>query len=235
MELSKDLSIETIGFKHLKALHELEQKKWSIGAATIALLNERIANSPNFSWGVFNKSGEALASCFVMGTQHAKVLNSKNWFESTDNGTASSHDPQAKIWFGISLSGEEPQAVDLLLKEVTYRLLCQGIRAVYLGAPTAGLHKWKEKHHLENIESYVFHDPLISYYCRLGFKIVKVMPNYFPHSGAEDYAVLLRLSNPFYLLAPLIRRVKKDFLINLMNKHKYNFFLQKRLNKKRAS
>ncbi len=226
-----NLEVRQLTFKDLRSLEALEIKKWGQNGASLNLLNSRIANSPNFSWAVFDDKNEALASCFVMGSSHEKILNSKSWFESTDNGTAKTHDSEAKVWFGISLSGDHPPAVDLLLKEVCANLFRQGVQSVYLGAPIPGYSFWKEFNPKGSVEDYVhsfkivrrkkiYRDPLINYYCQLGFKIVKVLPDYFPHEKSDDFGVLIRLDNPLAKLAPILRQLNKSTLHWILNRYK---------------
>ena len=203
--------------RDVPALRRLEIEKWRTEGATEDLLAERIRNTPGLSWGAFEQDGLARASCFIMGAQRADILAARSWAEITAQGTAATHDPRARFWFGISLSSEDARDLAAVLIEVSMAMLRRGIRAVYLGSPLPGFRRWKVANPEGTVDAYVhgtlaggskYHaDPALQYYLGLGFKIVQTLPDYFPHEASMNYGVVLRFDNRLWWLSRLFRLV----------------------------
>lgn len=220
----KYVSTRTLAFQDIPMLRALEIEKWGKEAATLNMLNQRIANAPGYSWGAFDIYGKKiLASCFVMGVPAEKILASKSWYEVTNDGLAEAHDQNSKTWFGISLSGSQPRAVRNVLANVLCKMLLEGVKEVYLGSPIPGFHEWKKNNQNQNADDYIqtwkttgkrskHIDPLLEYYTHLGFQIVCAKPDYFPHTESDNYGVLIKYKNPIWFLSSIIRLVPRSFL-----------------------
>lgn len=204
-------------------LRALELEKWGPQGASEAALAARIERTPGFCWGTFDSSGRALASLFVMGVQRERVLASRSWFETTDEGTARSHDPTATHWFGISLSSRSSSGASEVILQAVAEILHRGIREVYLGAPVPGFGRWLRRNPGGTIDAYVKlqsakgppsanTDPLLYFYLKLGFRVVQALPNYFPSPESLDHGVLIRFPNRLWRFAPLFRAVGTEFL-----------------------
>ncbi len=212
--------------RDLAKLRELELEKWGEDGATADMLESRIRCAPAYGWG-YHDAGKITASCFVMGGDRHRILSAASWFEATDQGYATSHDPRSRTWFGISLSGTDPVAVHAVLNEVRLKMLQDGVREVYLGSPIPSFSKWKKKNPQGTIQDYARQrrgrsgrhpDPLLAYYESLGFEIICVKPHYFPHAASEDYGVLVRLRNPAWFLSGLVRSMPPGFARFLLGK-----------------
>lgn len=214
----------------IPSLRELELEKWGVNGFTNENLESIINLAPEYSWGYFDQSNKkVLGSCFVMGKSKEKIINSKDWFETTDNGYATSHDKNSKTWFGMSLSSSHDAAVLAILVEVFSKILKDGIKEVYLGAPISGFHKWVEKNPTKSVEDYiklfktfnkknVHVDPLLAYYMQYGFKIVCVKDNYFPYKSAHNYGVIIKYKNPFWFLSPFMKLIPNLIFNKIMKK-----------------
>ncbi len=210
-------------------LFELEQEVWKDEAASIPMLEKRIKNTKGFCWAAYDDFNNAKASAFMMGISKSKLELAKDWYETTDSGTAQFHDPASKVVFGISLAGINSEAVDDVLTRFSVKVLLNGIKEVYLGSPLSGLVEYKNKHPDVDVNEYVFkktviegkkryRDSHLNYYSQLGFKPVAIKENYFPYPGSDGYAAIICAKNPFFPLAPLFRwigeeRINKNFKI----------------------
>ena len=224
------LKAQVLTEKDILLLRTLEIEKWGEEGATELMLKSRVSIAPNYCWGYFDYSkSKILGSCFVMGLDKEKILNAKNWHETTDDGMALSHDKTSKTWFGISLSGNHTEAVLAIMIEVFFKVIRDGIKEVYLGAPIPGYHKWSLKNKDKTVHDYlkIFRtsgkstkhiDPLLTYYMHYGFQIVCAKENYFPHEKAHNYGVLIKYKNPIWFLAPLIRLVPQKILKKIVLK-----------------
>jgi len=214
--------------KDIPLLRELEVEKWGIHGFTVEMLQSIIKVAPSYSWGYYNRSkNKILGSCFVMGKSREDIIKAKDWFETTDNGFATSHDKKSKIWFGMSLSSSNDDAVLAILVDVFSKVLKDGIKEVYLGAPIPGFHKWSLKNPDKTVHDYIkldrtpnsknkHIDPLLSYYMHYGFQIVCVKDNYFPYESAHNYGVLIKYKNPIWFLSSVIKLIPNRVLTKVM-------------------
>ena len=212
------------------SLRELEIEKWGVNGFTNENLQSIIKLAPEYSWGYFDQtSHKILGSCFVMGKSKDQILNSKDWFETTDNGFATSHDKKSKTWFGMSLSSSNDEAVLAILIEVLSKVLKDGIKEIYLGAPITGFHNWARKNPNQTVNDYIklfrtsnnknkHIDPLLAYYMHYGFEIVCAKENYFPYESADNYGVLIKFKNPIWFLSPIIKLIPKSIFEKIMAK-----------------
>lgn len=212
------------------SLRDLEIEKWGVNGFTIEMLQSIIKLAPNYSWGYFDHSkNKILGSCFVMGKSKESIINAKDWFETTNNGFGTSHDKNSKIWFGMSLSSSDDEAVLSIMIQVISKVLKDGIKEVYLGAPIPGFHKWSLKNPHLSVHDYIklfrtynnkkkHIDPLLAYYMHYGFEIVCVKENYFPYESAHNYGVLIKYKNPFWFLSPLIKLIPNKIFMYILTK-----------------
>ncbi|MBV8056533.1 MAG: hypothetical protein JO071_14970 [Deltaproteobacteria bacterium] len=227
-ELGLGMVTRSVTVEDVSRLRRLEVEKWGKEGASEYTLTRRIQNTPGFCWATFDSRGEALASCFVMGTTKQKILASKDWYETTDDGTASSHEASSLHWFGISLSSKSEHALADIAIYMALEVLRKGIRAVYLGSPMPGFARWKQANPMGTAMQYVtswnltkgkrLHiDPLLRSYVKAGFEIVDVLPNYFPHARSLNWGALICIRNWLWFASGLFKLVSKSmFRRNVM-------------------
>ncbi len=208
----------TIG--DLPELLALEHVVWRedqmAGAQDMA---NRIRRHPQFCVGVFCRhSGQALASLFVKPACKQALQQARNWREcvESDGNGAASHD----ALFGISLTSIRPEGAQALFDFFWPHALKGGWRELYLGSPIPGLSEWVNGHPGQPIHDYVHSrrsgqplDPQLRYYFKKGIRrIVRVCPDYFPHSASLDYGVIIGGRIPLARWAPLWRRLPLPWL-----------------------
>jgi len=173
----------------------------------------------------------ATASGFITNT--CDLRQYKTWIEKTGNGFFSHHVPAGDIGFGADLSvmkGASPGTSDRLMLSLLFcSVLGHGVAALYLGSRIPSYHKHTEM----KVEDYVFGkrknekplDPELYFYCKDGFEIVEVIPEYMDDPESLNYGVLIRWKNPLYgitqtmpFLKPLIRVIGKLFLLRTPTK-----------------
>jgi len=146
-----------------------------------------------------------------------------SWNEATDYGyIRKSHDPQGNTLYGVNLS-VSPQtqsrvalalleAVDKLAIKLNFKQIVLGGRipsfARYLGkyCEKNGISVMSDEERDRIAEHYMRAtntrgnplDPQITFYQKVGTKIIKLLLNYFKDPESLDYGVLLIWLNPFY-------------------------------------
>lgn len=130
------------------------------------------------------------------------------WYAVTDNGyLRRSHNPCGNVLYGVSLSASPrfstarvgEKMLDLAKSFVVERHLGRFV----IGSRIPRYHKWSDR---MSVEEYVFSkrgkkgehflDPEIEFYSRCGFRIVRVLPDYFEDPDSLNFGVLMTWDNP---------------------------------------
>ncbi|EKE11422.1 MAG: hypothetical protein ACD_15C00082G0002 [uncultured bacterium] len=190
-------------------LVSLEKDIWGKEGADEGKIESRIKTFPNGSivaelgleilgYQSFEYVGDVISGpCFT-------------WSEITDQGTIKrSHKDGGDFGYGINLTvGRKAQGIGLgeaLSIHAVSRVTEDNKRGSLLGSRMPGFRKYLEKNPGIDAESYMRlerndapRDPELRLYCALGFKIMKILPGYFPDPESLDFGVLLFLPNEFY-------------------------------------
>jgi hypothetical protein len=215
--------VRFLGPQDLDTLLALENTKWDERqAASRDTLLKRLLAHPRLCIGAFDPvSGAALASLFMKPMAAHKLHSIRDW----ESCAAEDSDPPvaARSLFGISLSSIDPKAVDAIMAFFWPHALKGGWREVILGSPIPGLSAWRRANPDAPVEQYVQSqrsglplDPQLRYYHRKGFdRILRVVPQYFPHPASLDFGVLLRGKIPLAGAAPLWKLLPLSWLFKL--------------------
>jgi len=146
-----------------------------------------------------------------------------SWSEATDNGyIRNSHDPQGNTLYGVNLSVSpqtQSRVAVALLEAVGKLAIRYNSRQIVLGGRIPSFARYLKHHCQKNgisvisdkkrdkiAEDYIQAknrkgnplDPQITFYQKVGMKIIKLLPNYFKDPESLNYGVLVLWSNPFY-------------------------------------
>jgi hypothetical protein len=124
------------------------------------------------------------------------------WKEATGNGFLR-HDPDGQYLYGVNLSIAKHAlltgAGNLLMLKIGSVMLELGLKGILLGVRPLRYHRFAHK---MSFEEYLFdptgkvRDPEVAMYCRMGFHVKMVLPNYFEDRESGNFGVLLLLENP---------------------------------------
>lgn len=185
----------------------VEKAAWGEGrAATREMFESRIKTFPEGTL-------VALINKKVVGVVATEIINYNpnevglRWYEITDNGfITKTHNPTGDTLYGVDLSVHplhQNKGVGKKLLESIARLTIRcNLKQVMLGSRAPDYHKFADK---IKIEEYVANerndippDPELSFYKKIGLKVVKIIPEYFEDPESLNYGVLLLRENPFY-------------------------------------
>jgi hypothetical protein len=133
------------------------------------------------------------------------------WADITSNGTlAESHDPKGDYSYGINLSVHyKANGLNISDALVMYGLAVMvrnNKKGGFIGSRIPGFKSFLKYHSGSSIEDYVnlrrkngkLRDYELSLYEEAGFKVVKILPNYFPDPASLNFGALVYKKNPFY-------------------------------------
>lgn len=148
----------------------------------------------------------ALIEGLIVGTlsillrNEEDILRCPTWDDMTDSGMFTTHDPQGDSAFGADLS-IDPKFQS---RGIAQRLVQKCLeRVVFLPRKNAGflssrVPRFSRKNGGMSIESYVLgkpnklsRDPELRIYQKLGFEIVKILPDYMRDPESGNYGVLI--------------------------------------------
>jgi len=146
-----------------------------------------------------------------------------SWSEATDYGyIKNSHDPKGNSFYGVNLSVSpqtQSRVAVALLEAVGKLAIRYNFRQIVLGGRIPSFARYLKHHYHKNgisaisnkkrdkiAEDYIQAtnrrgnplDPQITFYQKVGMKIIKLLPNYFKDPESLNYGVLVLWSNPFY-------------------------------------
>jgi ribosomal protein S18 acetylase RimI-like enzyme len=188
---------------------EVEKAAWGEErAATLEMLKSRIKIFPEGTL-------VALIDEKIVGFVSTQIVNydleknASTWYEATDNGfITKTHNPKGNTLYGVNLSvhplyqkkGIGKQLLINVAKLAVKYNLKQGV----LGGRIPNYYRFADKIKVEdyikidNKKNNISPDPELSFYQKCGFKIVKIIPEYFKDPESLNYGVLLVRENPFY-------------------------------------
>lgn len=157
------------------------------------------------------KNGIIIGTLITMRLNYEKGAK-KSWFELTDNGTLRTHLPTGKNALGVDLVAMDNTGSNLIETASMVTLMSEGIESVFVGARIPSYHKHKEM----DVEEYVYgvrnngrpQDPALSFYKTHGFKIIEIVPNFFPDPKSLGYAAMVELKNPLYWITKILPFMK---------------------------
>lgn len=207
----------------IEAMLLVEEKTWPENLRASREMYE--SRLETFSQGtmVAEVDGNIKGVVVVEIVNFRSVSDVRSWNEATDYGyIRKSHDPQGNTLYGVNLS-VSPQtqsrvavalleAVDKLAIKLDFKQIVLGGRvprfARYLKqyCQKNGISVISDKKRDKIAEDYIQTtnrrrdplDPQITFYQKVGTKIIKLLPNYFKDPESLDYGVLLIWLNPFY-------------------------------------
>ena len=154
---------------------------------------------------------------------HNSIPDISSWSEATDYGyIKNSHNPEGNSFYGVNLSvchGSQSRVAMTLLEAVGKLAIRHNFKQIVLGARIPSFARYLKHHCQKNgisvisdkkrdkiAEDYIQAtnrrgnplDPQITFYQKVGMKIIKLLPNYFKDPESLNYGVLVLWSNPFY-------------------------------------
>ena len=205
------LKIRKARIEDIPQIVEIEKAAWGEKrAATSEMINSRIKT---FSDGTL----VALVDKKIVGFVSTQIVNynpeknMRTWYEVTDNGfITNTHDPAGDTLYGVDLSVHplyQNKGMGRKLMECVGRLIIRyNLKKGTLGGRTPDFYKYADKIKVEDYikisdkknPTNVPPDPELTFYNKLGLRVVKVIPNYFKDPESLNYGVLLIWRNPFY-------------------------------------
>lgn len=122
------------------------------------------------------------------------------WSELTGRGTLGTHDPVGKAFYGVDIV-VDPAFRGMGIASRIYQARFQTARAIgctvfVAGARIPGYHAVAEglspRQYVRDVEAGLRFDPTLSRQLHLGFKVLAVLPRYFPDYESRDLAVLIQ-------------------------------------------
>lgn len=146
-----------------------------------------------------------------------------SWKEATDNGyIQNSHNPKGNSFYGVNLSvcpRAQSRVAVALLEAVGKLAIKHNFKQIVLGGRIPGFIRYLKHYCQKNSVSVISDkkrdkiakdyiqatnrrgnplDPQITFYQKVGMKIIKLLPNYFKDPESLNYGILVLWSNPFY-------------------------------------
>jgi len=191
---AKDIIIRQATFDDIPQILEVEQKAWGEAAATKEMFEARLET---FSEGVL----VAVLEKQIVGVTCFERLNYDpehpipTWQEATDNGfIRKSHNPYGESGYGVDLSVSPEfsnQGIGKMLvkagQEAAKKL---GLKQGFMGSRMPGFCRVANK---ISPEDYIFTDidPELRFYKNCGFRILRLLPNYFLDPESLNFGVLM--------------------------------------------
>lgn len=204
-------------------LTELDHRVWPQGSQTTN--DDWISRIETFQEGVI----VAEINAKLVGVVVVELISDydfshpKTWYEITDNGKIrNTHCTGGKILYGVALSIDpEYQNSGIgtrLVLAVAKLVLIENVEQILLGARLMNYYKMNSD---IDPSTYIMMatserksiDPELHFYKKFGFKMVKIIPEYFHDPDSRNFGLLISKKNPFYnkkirhLLIPVARYV----------------------------
>ncbi|MBI3463380.1 MAG: hypothetical protein HY000_10020 [Planctomycetes bacterium] len=124
------------------------------------------------------------------------------WYEATNNGFLR-HEPDGAYLYGVNLSIAKNAllsgAGNVMMLHVGKVMLDLGLKGILLGVRPLRYHRFAAR---MSFDEYLYgpdgevRDPELGMYCRMGFHVKAVLPNYFDDPESGNFGVLLLMDNP---------------------------------------
>lgn len=184
-----------------------------------------------FSTGsyVAEYNGKVVACCSYEYVDDSVFAGGFTWDDITDNGYIThSHKPYGRYGYGINLSVHYSMNGQKLGDRMSLfgliNIIDTGRSGSFIGSRIPGFASYKKHHPDISAEEYItlkrngkVRDYELRLYGNVGFKPIKVLPNYFPDPESLNYGVLVYRGNMFKYF-PFKRLIGKIvwFLVNKM-------------------
>jgi len=150
----------------------------------------------------------------IVGVVSTQIVNydlerdALTWYEVTDNGfITKTHNPKGDTLYGVDLSVhpsyQNKGIGKKLLIETAKLAIKYNLKQGILGGRIPNYWKFADRIRVEdyvkiNNQNNIPPDPELLFYHKCGFKIKKIIPNYFKDPESLNYGILLVRENPFY-------------------------------------
>jgi len=207
----------------IEAILLVEKKAWPENLrASPEIYQSRLRTFPQGTL-VAEREGKIEGVVVVEIINFRSASDVRSWNEATDYGyIRKSHDPQGNTLYGVNLSVSpqtQSRVAVALLEAVGKLAIRYNSKQIVLGGRIPSFARYLKHHCQKNgisvisdkkrdkiAEDYIQAknrrgnplDPQITFYQKVGMKIIKLLPNYFEDPESLDYGVLVLWSNPFY-------------------------------------
>jgi len=182
----------------------LEKIAWGTQGASAEMLESRIRVFP--AGQIVALTEREVVGYLSFQRVDALCADTRSWGQLTDEGTIRrSHMPEGEYLFGVNLSVSPGHpGVGLQLQLAGWRMgIEHRVRGCFLGSRVPGYSMVSDRYSIEkwvhgkNSKS---KDKMVRYYQGAGFRVVALVPNYFPDPESLNYGVLMYCPNIFYRL-----------------------------------
>jgi ribosomal protein S18 acetylase RimI-like enzyme len=206
------IKIRKATIKDIPQILEVEKAAWEEEkAATREMFESRIKTFPEGTL-------VALIDKKIVGVIVTEIINynsqdsALSWYEVTDNGfIAKTHNPKGDTLYGVDLSVhpsyQNKGIGKKLLANISKLAIQYNLKQGVLGSRIPNYNKFADKIKVEDYvkinnyqknEKNIPPDPELSLYRKCGFRIIKIIPEYFKDPESLNYGVLLIRENPFH-------------------------------------
>ncbi len=165
-------------------------------------LQEHGRHFPQGQLSMFDDQGNLVADSTAMRVDSTRALGPHRWTEITQRGTLASHDPEGEVFYGVDLA-VEPRCQGMGLGRLLYdrrielaRLI--GCTAFVAGARMPGYHLAAQHlspgEYLSLVRRRLFYDPTLSKQLRIGFKAIRLLPDYITDPESCNHAALIMMA-----------------------------------------
>jgi hypothetical protein len=192
--------------ENIEDIYQLEKQTWGARAACKKNITRRIQLFPKGNFvAYYNNNLIGYISGFRCFQSH--LLNNKSWNAITNNGKIeNAHDEKGDLFFGVTLTVapncQHTLAAKLLTDAIANYVICNNIKAAYLGARVP--HYYKHTHmsiadyvHAKNHKQHAL-DPELRLYLKFGLTVESIIAHYFEDPDSLDYGILMKWKNPLY-------------------------------------
>jgi len=207
----------------IEAILSVEKKAWPENLrASREMYESRLGTFPQGTL-VAEGEGKIEGVVVVQIVNFRSVSDVCSWNEATDYGyIRKSHDPQGNTLYGVNLSVSpqtQSRVAVALLEAVGKLAIRYNLKQIVLGGRIPSFARYLKHYCQKNgvsvisdkkrdkiAEDYIQAtnrrgnslDPQITFYQKVGMKIIKLLPNYFEDPASLNYGILLLWTNPFY-------------------------------------
>jgi len=207
----KKIKIREAKIEDIPQILDVEIATWGKErAATFEMLESRIKTFPEGT--LIAVVDEKIVGVVVVEIINSNLINNfSTWYEITDNGfIAKTHNPRGDTLYGVDLSVhplyQNRGIGKKLLIEAAKIAIKYNLKQGMLGGRIPNYWKFADR---VKVEDYVkithennFYnippDPELLFYLKCGFKVERIIPNYFKDPESLNYGMLLVRENPFY-------------------------------------
>jgi len=200
MEISR-YRTRKASFNDIECIYELEKCVGNERALSMGMLIVRIETYPVGQLVGVDFSGNVVGYAGFFRTKRLNG-NAASWYDLTSYGYIhGAHRENGSYMFGMNLTNHpECPGVGLTLHADAFKyMVANNLEGIYFGSRVPGFSRASAKY---SIDRWVFGengmsmDPEIRYYQKIGYRIVKVIPDFIEDEESCNYGVLMLLENP---------------------------------------